>query len=75
MGKVTNFKLPSLNKVAGGIKNVAKQTANNLVNGGTGKYKRNTVKEAIANVKAAPRAIKKAIKTGNPFALQGKKTK
>lgn len=46
----------------------AEQTVKNMVGSGTGAYARNSVKQAIQNVKKAPKALKSALKS-NPFAL------
>lgn len=42
---------PAATRLLNQVGSVAKGTVNNMINGGTGTYKRDSVKQAIANVK------------------------
>ncbi len=43
---------PAAARAFGAVKSVAKGTVNNMINGGTGTYKRNTVKQAVTQAKS-----------------------
>jgi hypothetical protein len=52
---------PAATRFLNGIKSEAKGTVNNMLNGGTGTYKRNSVKEVVGEVKSAASKLRKKL--------------